>query len=441
MSESGFRQFRPFDHFPPHFMCLMMGMRRCGKTVMMSRMLFEMRSRLANHHTYLISGSASTNPGQYAFLPPKTTHTNVKNVDGICQSIIVEQQRRIHRYFKELQKKEGEAGAGSGGASSRTPGPKTTPPAHRNPHDEERPSKRKRGGREKEREEAPPGARDLDPSSRLLQKSADPRHQKGPGDVEDEDGGVQPNQDAGGAVSTASSDTLQRTRDVIQQQARLLDKLHEDPEAPQILIILDDVVNENSIRHSPHLNFLAVSGRHINASVFILSQMMAGSGNVPPSVRTQCDAVIVVCQPRSINERKAIATEYLTTENKKDSLSGGLLVLNTMTAVKHRAMVILTTDPHQRNLRDYLYWYGPVPHPETVPPNFSLGTDKQWDVEESDVQFKVEMLGGGGGGGSKEGRFGTLPRNIAWSVPNPERLELWDLPRMDLFGGPREGDS
>lgn len=445
MSELGLKQFRPFDHFPQHFMCLMMGMRRCGKTVMMSRMLFEMRLRLQHHHVYLISGSASTNPGQYAFLPPKTTHTNVSNVDGICQEIIADQQRRIHKYFKELQKSEGaKVGARGRGAS----GPRTTQAAHRKRdfNDTGDGTRGKKGRKKKARKGSDiPQARELDPTSHLIRKAGDPKRQAGPGEGDDGDDGAapvtQPSQDAGGPVSTAGTDTLQGVRDMIQQQARLLDKLHEDPTAPQILIIMDDVVNENSIRHSPHLNFLAVSGRHINASVFILSQMMSGSGNVPPAVRTQCDAIIVVCQPRSIGERKKIAEEYLTTENKKDSLTGGLQTLNAITAVKHRAMVVLTTDPHIRVQRGFLYWYGPVPHPLTVPPNFSIGTDKQWEVEESDVNFKLGQADSGGGGGGKEGRFGSMPKNIQWSVPNPDKLELWDLPRMDLFGGPRAGDS
>ena len=56
-------------------------------------------------------------------------------------------------------------------------------------------------------------------------------------------------------------------------------------EPENILCILDDCVSESSIRHSPSLNTLPVAGRHMNISVVILSQVVSGSGSVPPISR------------------------------------------------------------------------------------------------------------------------------------------------------------
>ena len=51
---------------------------------------------------------------------------------------------------------------------------------------------------------------------------------------------------------------------------------YKDCDVKPILIILDDCVNENSVRTSPYLRLLAIGGRHIMISCIILSQVVAG---------------------------------------------------------------------------------------------------------------------------------------------------------------------
>ena len=60
-----------------------------------------------------------------------------------------------------------------------------------------------------------------------------------------------------------------------------------DDEVPDILIIMDDVCSEDSIRFSSAMGTVAMNGRQYRISVIILSQMVAGSGSIPPRVRTQ----------------------------------------------------------------------------------------------------------------------------------------------------------
>ena len=175
--------------------------------------------------------------------------------------------------------------------------------------------------------------------------------------------------------------------EIVGKQKAAIKLFHEgkEEEPDPILIILDDCVSENIVRHSPSLNTLAVSGRHIKISVIILSQVVSGSGSVPPIIRTQADTVFVVANPRSEIERKLLAEQYLTAENSFGGKQKGLAVLGAATSDQYRALVITTTDSSARRYVDYLFLYGPVP--EHV--DLRIGTEEQWaESEASPMQQK-----------------------------------------------------
>ena len=168
--------------------------------------------------------------------------------------------------------------------------------------------------------------------------------------------------------------------EIVGKQKAAIKEFHDgkESEPEPILIILDDCVSENIVRHCPSLNTLAVSGRHIKMSVVILSQVVTGSGSVPPIIRTQADTIFVVANPRSEVERKLIAEQYLTAEATYGGKQKGLAVLGAATSTQYRALVITTTDSSARRYIEYLYLYGPVPeHIE-----LKLGTEEQWAESE-----------------------------------------------------------
>ena len=61
----------------------------------------------------------------------------------------------------------------------------------------------------------------------------------------------------------------------------------QESEAPDILVIMDDVMSEDSVRYARSMGTVAMNGRQYRISCVILSQMVAGSGSIPPRVRTQ----------------------------------------------------------------------------------------------------------------------------------------------------------
>ena len=166
---------------------------------------------------------------------------------------------------------------------------------------------------------------------------------------------------------------------------------YKDCDVKPVLIILDDVVSENAVRTSSYLRLLAIGGRHIMISCIILSQVVAGSASVPPSVRTQADTIIVVANPRSRVERELIAEQYLCAGNESNAKSIGLNLLSKTTEVEHRALVISTCAPNARAYPDYCFKVGPCPYPPT-PDGWKLGTDEQWSYQRKAKKPKSKEL-------------------------------------------------
>ena len=171
---------------------------------------------------------------------------------------------------------------------------------------------------------------------------------------------------------------------IVSEQKAKMKAFHDgesENEPDSILIILDDCVSESSIRNCPSLNTLAVAGRHLHISVIILSQVVAGSGSVPPIIRTQADLIFVVAHPRSERERSLIAEQYLTADGSMNARRRGMEVMAAVTDEQYRALVILTTDSSARKFEEYLLMYGPVDD-ALVDPDFKLGTEDQWKEED-----------------------------------------------------------
>ena len=311
-------EFNPVTDLPDHFFCIYYGIRRCGKTVMLRHMLYEMQERLAFHEVYLFSATIDVNStNQYDFIPKCAQFGDIKNIDYHLRTIVDKQKN--NKRIREENKSPGDT------------------------------SPKKLFGKKK----------------------------KGPDT---------------GKVLTDNDNVMTLSRQAAMEEILDPEEYHdEDSDYHPLLIILDDCVNENSIRHSTYLNLLAVGGRHLHISVIILSQLVAGSGSVPPIIRTQADCIAVVAQPRSLNERNLIAEQYLTSENRPSSKADGLQLMNAVTEKKHRALFISTVASNARSYIDYAFKYGPVPFP-ALDPEFKIGTEEQWNLCDKKKKNKGKNL-------------------------------------------------
>lgn len=325
-------EFVPSRDLPADFMLIMYGMRRTGKTTALMHMLEEMKDRFRTHMVHVFSGTGNENPAQWRNFPPSCVSSDIAHIDSAIGSILNEQQELIRQeVIYQMQKK-----------SYR----------HTSPE------------RKKQKTKIDTG------KSTLKEVSDEPEIQNDTGKFRNVN-----NIHKGDGYEESMTDNEIRE---LRRQGKI-----DEKRLPRRLIILDDVVNENSIRFSPNLNKLAVSGRHIFITCIILSQCVCGSGSVPPIIRRNSDYIMVVGNPRSTNERKLLAQEYLTISDEANATGTALRVLADVTQTKYRLFVIDVTNSTAKEFADFLFKYGPVPKPpDNVSRGFKLGTKEQWGEKE-----------------------------------------------------------
>ena len=147
-----------------------------------------------------------------------------------------------------------------------------------------------------------------------------------------------------------------------------------------VLLIFDDAVSEDNIRHSPSLRKLANNGRHYNISVIILGQNYRGSGSVPPTVRNNQDLIVNMTIPDSRAERDMMANEYLTPSDDRAVQEQGREIWRDVAQIEFRAFIIAKHMKPKRTYADYVFKSGPAQADSdgVVEPTLKIGTKKQW---------------------------------------------------------------
>jgi len=341
---SGLDEFNPLEDLPPDFMMIMYGMRRTGKTTALLTMLEMMKKRFEKHKVYVFSGTGKDNPGQWKNFPLNTVHHDISNIDRSIGEILENQRADIR---DEIIRQINDNRINASGEDNK--GLDTVRPEN----GIKKSKKRKRSKEEKS--ETIPNDSVKDPDNDL---------KRFPGEL---------------------IKKLQDNRPITEKDLMDVRRqgLIDESTFPHILIILDDVVNEGAIRHSPNLNGLAVSGRHLFISAILLSQCVCGSSSVPPAIRINSDYVMVVGNPRSRRERELLQEQYLTISNDRSDQLDGLKILANITQVKFRILAINVASSTAARFSDYLFRFGPVPAPpDNVSEGFRLGTEGQWKKDE-----------------------------------------------------------
>ena len=156
---------------------------------------------------------------------------------------------------------------------------------------------------------------------------------------------------------------------------------HEHKNIPDVLIILDDCINDHSIRHSKTLNDLFTMGRHFKVSIISLVQALTNAMN--PKARNNADVMMFW---RSINykEREKIIENYLTPTRGKHSKQIGEAYMETIFDQPYVAMVVAVhAASNSKRLQDYVYRYLA---PCKVP-SYRLGNPKHFDDNDDRIGY------------------------------------------------------
>jgi len=368
---SQLEEFHPLTDLPPDFMMIMYGMRRTGKTTALMTMLESMNSRFEKHKVFVFTGTGDDNPLQWKNFPLSSVNTDISNIDRSIGEIIENQRSDIKEEVKR------QISAKNMNASRNPPddGKKVDKEESREAFEASKGKKKRKNGKDDDgkKKKKKRNARGNEEKEKEGVSVVPVEPDKGP----DNDLDRFP-----GELRNMRRDDRPLTDADIMRIRR--DGNIDDSTMPHVLVILDDVVNDSSIRHSPNLNKLAVSGRHLFITAIILSQCVCGSGSVPPAIRINSDYVLVVGNPRSKNERQLLLEQYLSISNERANGLEGLRIMADVTRVKFRILAINVASSTATHFRDYLYKYGPVPSPpDNVSEDFRMGTEKQWEADVS----------------------------------------------------------
>ena len=119
------------------------------------------------------------------------------------------------------------------------------------------------------------------------------------------------------------------------------------------MLVYDDCAADNRIRHSPALNKLFISGRHLKVGCFLLLQNVNAGDSVPPALRN--NATLVICaRPRKMKDRQYIVREWFSMGSEKE----GEEVLLQLTAGDHNfAVCNLQKFATATRLQDFISQY------------------------------------------------------------------------------------
>lgn len=400
------RFFNPDKDLPTDFFFIIYGMRRTGKTTAALNILEQLAPRFKHHTVEVYTKTGAVNPLQWKNFPRSAIFTDIQNLQRALQHSIDEQTEDITKECeKQIREKWG----------------KLKEAEEKQKHSLMKPSKTHETTLLKKRKRNHGKNGSIDPHAERI--SID---HKEPAEYRElKKWSQQLN------IDTSSESTQLRPEDII--EARRLG-LIDETKLPKKLLIFDDVVSEEIMRHSSAMNELPAAGRHLGFSVILLSQCICGSASVPPIVRINSDFIAVLGNPRSSRERQLLDEFYLNLGNT--AAKEGLKILSEITRIKYRMLVIDVNNSTASDLSEVLMKYGPVPEPpNNVSKDFRLGTEKQWekdskhktDVEYTNKDLKkppdrtnaIHTIDGG--------RFSSKIQRITGSaipdVPTPEFLE------------------
>lgn len=137
-------------------------------------------------------------------------------------------------------------------------------------------------------------------------------------------------------------------------------KNDQDDAIENILIVFDDIISEEKIRHSAAFNMLFTLGRHYYITPIVLTQSVGGANGIPKVVRDNVD-VVVGFFAHNQYDRELLVERYLSILHKKI----GDEIYRNITSQPYTAIVAVVGEPNIRTYEDYVYSYrAPVKTPK-----------------------------------------------------------------------------
>lgn len=212
----------PIEDMPEdHFLTVIYGVRRSGKTTMLRQLVYDLYPKCQDWEVYVLCSTAKFNTTSYDWVPKKAIFSDTSDIQELIGKLLTQQREKLEKMAK------------SGALEKET-------------------KAAKHGSEAKGKGEKGKGKGKRDPPHAMAKQEQEKKKRK-----------------------------VQEATSINSEDAK------EEDEVADILIIMDDVCSEDTIRYATALGTVAMNGRQYRISCIILSQMVAGSGSIPPRVRTQ----------------------------------------------------------------------------------------------------------------------------------------------------------
>ena len=180
---------------------------------------------------------------------------------------------------------------------------------------------------------------------------------------------------------TKLGEIINRQKDILEFNRKLKkDDYHAKPITSKVVIVIDDMVSDRSIRWNVDVTRLFTTGRHLSdatclVDICLLTQY---AKSLPPIVRQNTDVALVFRQD-SHEQRKTLVSEYLTVSQ---SLKEGMQWFEKLNDIPFGALGIHVTRSNKKTLEDYVTLYV-APAKLT---SFRIGAKQYWE-KEKDLQY------------------------------------------------------
>lgn len=236
----------PCEDLPEdHFLAVIYGVRRSGKTTMLRQLVYDLYPKIQDWEVYVLCSTAKFNTTSYDWVPKKAIFSDTSDIQELIGKLLTQQREKLEKMAK------------SGALAKET-------------------KAAKHGSQAKGK-----GKENKDPKEKKQKR--DPSH------------------------AVAKEEQERKKRKVQEATSINSEDAKEEDEVCDILIIMDDVCSEDTIRYATALGTVAMNGRQYRISCIILSQMVAGSGSIPPRVRTQVRRATACSPPRHPRCRRSRA--------------------------------------------------------------------------------------------------------------------------------------
>jgi len=183
----------------------------------------------------------------------------------------------------------------------------------------------------------------------------------------------------GNIVDGLKMDVLKKMIITQEEAVEKIQSTHRNEKNISLLIVFDDVLGDNALRHAPYMEDLFFRGRHLKCTIIINLQDTKG---IPPNMKSNTDLAVSYVQ-RSQRDKEAMReqfADFLKNDNDWEALIQPLLELYSYTFA-----AFITSTPRLKQKASITIGIAQEPEQGENQPPIVMGNRKMWKDYENQL--------------------------------------------------------